>query len=297
MIAVSPLKPLLWFRSHRGHQRNVESSGPATCQSISRASPKYFVSLLSLSGTPHGSAWVALAVGIFHKISEAQQVVVEGLLSLRELFTAQDARVSASMQDLMLAPKNGEGGNREAWNDTERCSRHIRGWLCSSLQFNLDFSTPSTCVKRAEGLGTSRGSSQRRRDMDKVRTSSRCFWPRPHGSCSSSTTTSSLQWSRFLASISPQRLLQRRSEVARRRCRARRAARGLQELQEQSQACRARGCEAVVDRWWHHKWQRKAELERPKGMLRAVRKVVLSERSSREESGRAHDPTRAPFYW
>ena len=26
VIAVSPLKPLLWFRGHRDHQRNVESS-------------------------------------------------------------------------------------------------------------------------------------------------------------------------------------------------------------------------------------------------------------------------------
>ena len=52
------------FRGNHDLQVNVESSGLATRQSFRKKSPKYFISLLSLSGTPHERACVALVVSL-----------------------------------------------------------------------------------------------------------------------------------------------------------------------------------------------------------------------------------------
>ena len=60
-IAASPPESLPWFRGHHDlHERREQR----VCHSsiISRASPRYFVSLLPLSGTPHERACVAFAV-------------------------------------------------------------------------------------------------------------------------------------------------------------------------------------------------------------------------------------------
>ena len=72
-------------------QVNVENSGLATRQSFRKKSPKYFISLLSLSGTPHERACVALVVS-FTRLPEHFRLLLRTSSAFSSSFVARRQR-------------------------------------------------------------------------------------------------------------------------------------------------------------------------------------------------------------